>query len=189
MSDLVTRAEFARLIKRSRSYVTRLGQEGRLVEVQTMKGRRVDVAASRALIEQTRGSRDDVAERHEEARQADAPAAARPEDDQTLTEARRSKAVSEARRLAALADQEEMNRDKQAGALIAREDVDFVLRDFGATLRSQLEGLADRLAPVVYPLTDLGSTHTAIAEAAEEVHQAIAEAMLRRAAELAGKHG
>lgn len=67
-----------------------------------------------------------------------------------LEKARRVRAISETPIKTAQADQEEMGRDKMAGNLIANENVDFMLRDFGTTLSSHLENLADRLAPVVY---------------------------------------
>lgn len=183
----LTRKQFADLMGWSPSYVTKLGDQGRLVL--TADGKRILVAETRALIDGTEGSRSDVALRHAEER---AKPAAFPGNgpgdgavaDASLAQAKRVKAVAEARRLAALADQEEMNRDKQAGALIAREDVDFVLNDFGATLRGLLENLADKLAPVVYPLTTLEETHTAISEAADAVLLEMSETMKRRAKEM-----
>lgn len=173
------KSEFARMIGVAPSYVTKLGEQGRLV--MTSDGKRVKVEESRALIEGTEGSRSDVAQRHAEGRNAPTGDAV---PDASLAQAKKVKAVAEARRLAALADQEEMNRDKQAGNLIVREDVDFVLNDYGATLRGLLENLADRLAPVVYPLKTLDETHAAISEAAEALQQEMAELMRRRVEEM-----
>lgn len=187
MSNELTRKQFAELNGWSPSYVTKLGEQGRLVL--TADGKKVRVAETLALIGNTEGSRADVAQRHAEGRAA--PGAfpgntpgADAGGDANLTQARRVKAISEARRLAALADQEEMNRDKQAGNLLAREDVDFVLNDYGATLRGLLENLADRLAPVVYPLKTLEETHAAISEAADALQQELAETMRRRVEEM-----
>lgn len=193
----VTQAEYARHLDRDRSYVTRLKQKGRLV----MVGLRVDVEKSDALVEATKDERHSaVADRHaaERARKRAAAAAPpKPQDDpedlmgpdaavsdEELSTARRTKALAEARRTVALADQEEMTRDKLAGSLVAREDVDFILDDFGATLRSNLETLADRLAPVVYPLKTLEETHAAITDAAEGLLTDISELMDRRVGEL-----
>jgi phage terminase Nu1 subunit (DNA packaging protein) len=39
--------------------------------------------------------------------------------------------------------------DKAAGALVERAEVDYVLADFGNTLRGLLEGMPDRLAPAI----------------------------------------
>lgn len=59
-------AAFARRIQRDKGYVTRLKQAGRLV----MSGRLVDVEASIARIQATRGDRFDVSARAEAARNA-----------------------------------------------------------------------------------------------------------------------
>lgn len=178
----ITRSQFAKANGWAPSYVTKLGKEGRLVF--TADGKRVKVAESLELIAATAGGRSDVAERHAEERAAPSREMGGAVTDASLTQAKKVKAVSEARRLAALADQEEMNRDKQAGALIAREDVDFVLNDFGATLRGLLENLADKLAPVVYPITTLEETHAAISESADTLLLEMAETMKRRAKEM-----
>lgn len=82
--------------------------------------------------------------------------------------------------MVAIADQEEMARDKMAGLLVSREDVDFVMRDLGATFRGLMENLADRLTPVVFPLTTLDDVHAAITDVAYELQQEMAENMKRR---------
>lgn len=200
---LENQSQFARRLGHDKAYITRLKQAGRLV----MENDLVNVEASLARIQATQGDRPQVAEFHAEQREqkraADSGvpdgqaglsaihgrtghAAGRQEipsisgHDLSLDKARRVRAISEARIKTAQADQEEMARDKMAGNLIAREDVDFVLRDFGATLSSLLENLADRLAPIVYPLTTLSETHTAIREMAEETQLEMAETMQRR---------
>ena len=76
-----------------------------------------------------------------------------------------------------------MTRETQAGNLIAREDVEFALDDLGATLRSLMENLADRLAPVVHPLQTIEETHAALSEAAQDVLQTMHEQLARRAHE------
>ena len=45
----------------------------------------------------------------------------------------------------ARADVAAMERDKMAGSLVDRKDVDFVLQDFGNTLRGLLESMPDQL--------------------------------------------
>jgi hypothetical protein len=62
--ELLSQAQFARLIGVDRSYVTRLKHDGRLV----MRGKRVVVDDSRRRIEATAGGRIDVSDRHAEAR-------------------------------------------------------------------------------------------------------------------------
>lgn len=185
---LENQSQFARRLGHDKAYITRLKQAGRLV----MENDLVNVEASLARIQATQGDRPQVAEFHAEQRELKSMTApshgspgmagnqSAPGHDLSLDKARRVRAISEARIKTAQADQEEMARDKMAGNLIAREDVDFVLRDFGATLSSLLENLADRLAPIVYPLTTLSETHTAIREMAEEIQLEMAETMQRR---------
>jgi len=173
-------AEFARLIKRSPSYVTGLRQAGRLV----MRGNKVDVKASKKRIEETEsGSRPAVAVREHwenERGQGNDGAEAPPPDDSESDNGERTRAYWDRREAAARAQQRELELAKMKGDLVSREDVDFVLTDFGAVWRGLLENLADRLAPQVYPLTTLEETHTAISEAAEELQREMAETMRRR---------
>ena len=81
------------------------------------------------------------------------------------------------------AESARMDREERAGNLIKREDVEFALDDFGATLRSLMENFADRLAPVVHPLQSMEETHAALAEAANDVLQTMNESLLKRAQE------
>jgi hypothetical protein len=81
------------------------------------------------------------------------------------------------------ADMARMERETMAGNLIAREDVEFALDDFGATLRSLMENMADRLAPVVHPLQAIEETHAALSEAAQDVLQTMHDRLAQRANE------
>lgn len=75
--------------------------------------------------------------------------------------------------------------DQRAGLLVERAEVDFVLADFGTTLRALLEGLPDRLSPVVAGHRgDMGSLHRLIEEHAREIAEQIADHMSRRMAGL-----
>ena len=205
---LENQSQFARRLGHDKAYITRLKQAGRLVmendlvnveasmaRIQATQGDRPQVAEFHA---EQRAQKHAVDSRypdgqagmnrdlsstsgrmgHPEGRQG--VQQSNQGHDLSLDKARRVRAISEARIKTAQADQEEMARDKMAGNLIAREDVDFVLRDFGATLSSLLENLADRLAPIVYPLTTLSETHASIREMAEEIQQEMAETMQRR---------
>lgn len=227
MSNLATKAAFARLIGRDRSWVTRMAQAGRLAMQGQGKAQRVKVAESRALLEQTTGNRDDVAARHAEARQQ-APAkpakerapdfafgtqaaimlapspgaqpspesppatpgatAARPLSEaieREMDQARRAKILAESRRVQAAADREEMERDKLAGDLIAREDVDAAMRFIGATVRGLMDVLPDQIAPIVAPMTSLDETHAALTEATRDVLVRLGETIERQQAALA----
>lgn len=173
-SQILTLAAFARHIGRDKSYVTRLKQRGRLVL--TAEGK-VDVAASLKCIEETAGRRrPDVAARYEKpAEEAPPPPAdgGNPDDPNT-------RAYWDRREAAAKAKLKEIELERTRGDLVAREDVDFVLNDFGAVWRGLLDNLADRLAPVVYPLTSLEETHATITEAAEELQREMADTMRKR---------
>ena len=185
-----TQADFARRMEShmgravNRSTVKRWADAGRIV----MVGDKVDVEASLAQLGGTQGGRADVSDRHsQEATEKattgrTAPDAPQPAADLSMEKARRVRAVAEARIKAAEAEIREMERDRTAGRLIDKEVVDFVLNDFGATLRSAMENFAGRIAPVVYPLTTLEETHAALEEAAESVLEAISDAMRRRTA-------
>jgi phage terminase Nu1 subunit (DNA packaging protein) len=180
MTDTATLSEFAELLGRSPSYVTKLKQQGRLV----LDGKRVKVAASRKLIEQTEsGSRPDVKDRHAEQRGEPlplAPAAEGGELPDDAEPAEGSRAYWERMDRKEIAIMRQMERRKLEGDLVDRADVDFVLNDYGATLRGLLERLADRLSPQVYPLKTLEETHAAISEASDELQRELAETMKRR---------
>lgn len=160
MNSPVTLAEFARQQGYTRSHVTRLKQAGRLVTVGEGRAAMVKVDESVARIEQTRGLRDDVARRHREAKQkmpagpqngAQAPQTAAGQGEggypstPGLQTARDEKVMAETRRVMALADVEEMNRDKLAGNLIAREDVDAAMKAIGSLFRARSEQLVAQL--------------------------------------------
>lgn len=169
--------EFARHIGVAKSYVTALKQAGRLV--MSADGKQVEVEASIDLIAKTADpNRDDVAQRHAAQRETPAaPPAAEPATDKIGNSYQAARAVKE--KYAAL--NAKLEYEKNSGDLIPKADVDFVLSDYGATLRGMMENLADRLAPVVYPLTTLEETHAALEEAATSILAEISEAMRRRA--------
>lgn len=184
---LLSQAAFARHIQRDKAHVTRLKQKGRLV----MDGNRVDVEKSLALIASTAGTRDDVARRHAETRgQEGVPqgkAVELPGDDDykaSIREAQRNKQLAESRRVMALADQEEMERDRLAGSLIAREEADAAMKFVGAAIGSLLDVLPDQLAPVVAPAQSLDECREILAEACRNVRVRLGEEIERRKAEL-----
>ncbi|MBY0453330.1 MAG: hypothetical protein K2Q11_00395 [Burkholderiaceae bacterium] len=60
--------------------------------------------------------------------------------------------------------------DKATGALVERAEVDFVLADFGNTLRSMLENLPDRMSgPLAALRGDAAAIHKALEEAVHEL--------------------
>lgn len=185
-----TRAEFARRMGWNRSSVTRAVQDGRVV----LDGDLVDVDASLAKINALaspaahhRAHAQQLAEDRQ--RKNDAVDLVMREMGETALNAAAETIEALNRRLKKAeadkreheADMARMERETMAGNLIAREDVEFALDDFGATLRSLMENLADRLAPVVHPLQSIEETHAALAEAAQDVLQTMHEQLAGRA--------
>lgn len=181
MADLITQSEFASRIGKSRQYVGKLKDAGRLV----MVGDKVDAEKSAAMIAQTSGTRDDVADRHAQNRAA-ASSSVPPQQFDSMEKARRVKAVADARRVAALADKEEMERDKLAGNLIAREDVDAAMKFIGATVRSLMDVFPDQVSPVVAPITDMTECHALLSEHCRNVLIGLGDAIERQKNELSG---
>lgn len=133
-SNLETRSQFAARIGKDKSYVTRLDQSGRLVLVGEGRSALVDIEASLQRIEETKGGRDDVADRH---------AAAKGKQTSKPDESRVS---AQTRKEAAQADVAEMERDVMRGKLIEREQVEQALSDVVAFARQGVENLPHRVA-------------------------------------------
>ena len=77
--------------------------------------------------------------------------------------------------------------DKMAGALVERADVDFVLADFGNTLRDLLESLPDRVSPsVARHRGDVGAIHAELSGVAADLLNEISEHMKRKMVEVGG---
>jgi hypothetical protein len=189
-----TRAEFARRMGWNRSSVTRAVQDGRVALIDD----KVDVDASLAKIKAMASpSAHHTAHAQQllEDRQAKSMAAmnalappptagsASLAPCQTIEELNRRLKSAEADKREHEADMARMQRETMAGNLIAREDVEFALDDFGATLRSLMENLPDRLAPVLHPLQMIEETHAALSEAAQDVLQTVHDQLQRRAQE------
>lgn len=200
----ITLKAFAELQGWRPSYVTKLKKSGRLVFSQAG---RVKVRESLELIAQTAGSRSDVATRHQDARQAKTPHASVATDSSeasqhqpqeknapdaeastlmTLKDAQHIKAFAESRRVAALADREEMERDRLAGDLIAREDVDAAMKFIGATVRGLMEVFPDQTAPLVAPAADLEECHALLLDQCRNVLINLGDAIERQRVALDG---
>lgn len=187
-----TRADFARRLGWNRSSVTRAVQDGRVVLLEGL----VDVDASLAKIdalaspyahhrahvqqlEEARHAKTPTASAVAAAMQAYAPIEDQPAEGIEALNLRLKRA--EANKREHEADMARMERETMAGNLIAREDVEFAMDDFGATLRSLMENLADRLAPVVHPLQSIEETHAALAEAAQDVLRTMHDQLQQKA--------
>lgn len=194
---LMKQSAFAKAQGWHKSTVTRLKQAGRLV----MVGGRVDVLPSLARIEETGGMRDDVAERHATERAQKTAATGReavgegkdagggeiaappPDSGGYKSETR---ADAQARKESFAADLLQMELEQKRGNLIPKEDVDLALRSFGASVRAKLDVLADQVAPLLAPVSDLDEVHALLSEHCRSILSAVADDMAR-AATAAGK--
>jgi phage terminase Nu1 subunit (DNA packaging protein) len=90
-----------------------------------------------------------------------------------------------AREREAKAELAAMEVDRQAGLLLDRQDVDFVLADLGNTLRVKLENVEDTLTERVLPLgNDAAAVRHVVRETLRDVLEDISELMNRRMREV-----
>ncbi len=151
MNKRVTQAAFARICDVNRSTVSRWIKNGR---IERGDDGLIDAAAAHKMREATESPLP-----HHQARkvQIETEKAAGETEHGKGESDDRPRADEIGRRLKyatmkereAKAEMAEMERDRQAGDLVDRSDIDFVLEDFGQTLRGMLEGLPDRLSPAL----------------------------------------
>jgi hypothetical protein len=135
---LATKTEFAKTLGMHKSYVTRLGDAGRLV----MVGGKVDVEASQRLIASTADpGKDHVAERHAQGRTA-APPAALDQNEGAGKVYQQSRAINE--KYKALTAKAEYER--AIGKLLDRDDVNAALDDVVSFARQGIENLPHQIA-------------------------------------------
>lgn len=197
MTATLKQIEFAALLGVSRSYITKLKADGRLI----MVGDRVDVEASRARIADTADPhRDDVASRWAEHRDRAAAAASAIElpldDDDALpedapaTSALRSASSSyvdaRARKEQAQADIAEMERDKARGLLIERQAVEAAVEDVMTTVRQALEQQPHRLAPLLVG-QDLGAIRITLKQETARILSEMVHTFAKRLRQIAGE--
>lgn len=186
MQTLETRADFARRMEWHRSSVTRAIEDGRVVLCNGM----VDVEASLKKIEALASPyahHRAHAIQLEDARAAKTEAPA-PDDPPEVAKTKVESAESlnlrlktaEANKREHEAEIARMDREFKAGNLLAREDVEFALDNYGATLRGLLENIADRMAPMIQPLQTLEEVHAALNSMAQEVLQTMHDQLQRR---------
>ncbi len=172
---LLTRAQFARANGYSKSSVTRFQHAGRLV----MVGDLVDPVASLKRIADTADpARDDVTRRHAEGR-ADGGLPLPPQGSVGRADNGYQGARALKEKYAALSAK--LEYEKAAGDLIAKADVDASLISFATSVRAKLEQMADQLAPVLGPVTDLDEVHALLSEHARGLLVAVSEDMERAA--------
>ncbi len=157
MSNEVKQAEFARMQGWDRSYVTELKKAGRLV--MSKDGKLVIADASLVRIKETEDpARQDVKERHESERSV-----------QEKSPTRNSYNEARTRREQAEADQAEMSAAKMRGTLVNAEEARLFGADVGATFRSSLESLSDRLPHELIALKTVDEIRAALVENFEEL--------------------
>lgn len=150
-----TQSEFAGLIGKDKSYITRLKKSGRLVMVQTSEGERVDVEASQALIAKTADPSYSV----KSADKAQAPSKG---STGTYNDARTRNELAKAQTA-------ELDLAVKLGKLVDAEEARLFAADLAATFRGALEILPDRLAPELVPLGDTESIRAVLVENFEQL--------------------
>lgn len=198
--------EFAGFLGVTPQYVTKLGQAGRLVR--DADGT-INVEASRQRIEETGGTRPDVAERHREGRakkkqvgSAVALAAPSVGDLQQRFQARQEQQAQAAGiggDLAGMSLQGARAVKEKYGALrakaeyetlignlLAREEAETAMRFIGGAVRAALDVFPDQTAPLVAPVADLDEIHELLTQACRDALHNI-ETTIRRQQDELGK--
>lgn len=156
---LEKQSDFARRVGVDKSQVTRWKQDGRVVMVDGM----VDVEASLARLEATRGTRHDVSDRHAAERgqplalDLPAPPAAPLADTDSqgtdaaldLDEIGRRTRVAQMLKEEHAAALKRIELSEREGQLIAKGDVVGAVTDAVAVILSAAEAVPDRLAPIL----------------------------------------
>ena len=165
----VTQSEFAALIKRDKSHVTRLKQAGRLVL--TADGL-VDVDKSRAMIAHTADpSRADAVAARDAGGQGSGDsggvqrAAPLPMAEQISASFQQSKALNE--KYKALTAKQEY--EVAIGKLVDAQEARLFAADLAASFRGALEILPDRIAPELVALTETETIRALLVESFEQV--------------------
>lgn len=156
-----TQSEFAALIGKDKSYVTRLKQAGRLVL--TAEGL-VDVEKSQALIAAT-ADPSRSAQVEARANETMRGERAQPSQQDAIGNSyQAAKAVNEKyKALTAKAEYETL-----IGKLVDADEARLFAADLAASFRSALEILPDRLAPELVPLSDTEAVRAVLVESFEQ---------------------
>lgn len=128
----MTRSEFSAHIGVAKSYVTKLGHQGRLVMGEGENADRIDVAATKALLVESTGARERA-------------------NDAAVTPAF---ADSRDKREHYQAEMARLEYEEKCGLLMRADEVRAVVSAAGAGLRTRLERLPDTLAPQLAVVQD-----------------------------------
>jgi len=176
-----TPTAFAKRIGMSKSYITKLKADDRLVTEPKGKRWLVLVEASLAKIAASKdANRDDVVTRHAENRETekeDVPVS--PAEDKAQLSYQQSRAKNE--HFKALAQQADY--EKQIGDLVEMDQVKLGGMDIGTQVRTALENLPDQLTPLLAPESDPDRVYAILVEAFEQVLTDMADS-LKKAVEV-----
>jgi hypothetical protein len=146
----MSRSEFAAHIGCAKSYITKLGTQGRLVMGQGDNAERVDVVATKALLAQTTGA----PERANEAAQTP-----------LFTDAKDQKEHYQAQMA-------KLDYEERVGNLLQVGDVRAVVASAATSLRARLETMPDTLAPELAATQDESRVRALLAG---EIESALSE--------------
>jgi len=159
---MISQAEFARQNNWSRSYVTQLKKDGRLVMVADGKRMKVDVDASLARIKATEDpNREDVKQRHAAEREEEVdPAVAK-----AGSSYQAARAVKE--RFNALSAK--LAYEKEAGIMVTASSVDMAWSKAWNQLRISMDQMRARIAPELAAETDTETIRALLGESFEDL--------------------
>ncbi|HEB94340.1 MAG TPA: hypothetical protein ENI94_12945 [Gammaproteobacteria bacterium] len=193
MTRRITQAEFARMMNVNRSTVRRWVLNGRIT---LGADKRLDPDAAKQQLEltesaaphhQARKAQIEAEKKAKRRQQAEQPKDAEEQPPADAADVALRLKLAMTREREAKAAMAEMEQARKAGELVRREDVDFVLSDFGATLRQLLEGMADRLAgELAGHGGDTVSIHASLEQTARDMLEEMSAHMARKRAKLGG---
>ena len=193
MTRRITQAEFARMMNVNRSTVRRWVLNGRIT---LGADKRLDPEAAKQQLELTESAAPHhqarkaqiEAEKAQRGKQAEQPKAAEEKPPADAADVALRLKLAMTREREAKAAMAEMEQARKAGELVRREDVDFVLSDFGATLRQLLEGMADRLAgELAGHGGDTVAIHSSLEQTARDMLEEMSAHMARKQRQQEGR--
>jgi hypothetical protein len=171
----LSRSEFAAAQGWSPSYVTKLGKQGRLILAD--EGRRVDVAATLALLKRTEDPGKDAVKQHHAAARAEKHVGTHVRHDAPGEEGVVSASAdprywdNKARREGALAELAELELAKKRGELVERARVEAAAFAVSRMLRDTVLGLPTQLAPEFAAMSDAFAIETRLRTALRQVFE------------------
>ena len=178
-TQFLSKSQFAALQGWSPSYVTKLGQQDRLVFDETKK--LIDVSKTLAGLQRTSDPAKAGVRDHHQANRVErdvgiyvkptAPAATDPAIESTAPSTDPKYWDKKTRREGALAELAELELSKKRGELVDRARVEQMSFAVGRTLRDAVLGLPTRLAPVFATMTDSFEIEVKLREALRQAFE------------------